>query len=276
MLSPERKNRVTGSQAGAILGLSPWKSREDVIQEWLHGSTFTGNAATEYGTFHEEHAVADLELFLGSKVFRNEKFFIHKNHDWLGCTPDGFHGEDYVVEVKCPFGLRDDQEPVFKSLEEQPHYYAQVQLEMICTGRSKAIFYQWNRYNHRIEFIDLDYEWVSDNVPKLKEFIKEVRQRQLELSDDEQLEMAFSNAQAAFNSAKNALDAIKSIMIEKANGSKRKFGSVSVYPQQRQGSVSYAKVVKEMLPELDLAPWTGEPSVTWIVKGGSNKGGDDA
>lgn len=268
MLSPERKNRVTGSQAGAILGLSPWKTREDVIKDWLYGSDFEGNAATAYGTFHEEHAVADLEITLGKKVTRNEKFFIHPEHDWLGCTPDGFV-DDYVIEIKCPYGLRDEKEPQFKSIHEQPHYYAQVQLEMYCTGKEWAIFYQWNKYRDAIQFIRLDNNWIEDNIILLHGFIEEVAERKLEIDSDEQLALAFKEAKAAVDSATAALDIIKQALIDKAKqgNASRKFGTVNVIKQERSGTVSYASIVKDHLPDLDLSPYTGEPSTVWIVKG---------
>ena len=32
---------------------------------------------------------------------------------------------------------------------------------------------------------------------------------------------------------------------------------------EKAGSVSYAKVVKEKLPDIDLTPWTGRPSQYW-------------
>ena len=55
-------------------------------------------------------------------------------------------------------------------------------------------------------------------------------------------------------------------MIEKAEGKKRIFGNVSAYPVERKGSVPYAKVLKEHLPDLDLEPYRGEPTTSWVVK----------
>ena len=63
--SPEwfaaRAGRVTGSQVGGLLGLSPHVSEGDAFRALVrsvHGldSEFKGNVATEYGSFHEDGA----------------------------------------------------------------------------------------------------------------------------------------------------------------------------------------------------------------------------
>lgn len=43
-------------------------------------------------------------------------------------------------------------------------------------------------------------------------------------------------------------------------------GSHKLVKTVRKGSVSYAKVVKEHLPDLDLTPYTGSPSMFWSIK----------
>ena len=265
-LSPKRKHRVTGSQAGAILGLSPFMSREDVMQEWLHGSTFTGNAATEYGTFHEDYALADLCLETSEHIEKNEEFFIHPDWTWLGATPDGFIGTDAVVEIKCPFNLRDKEEPDFKSINDMPHYYAQIQIEMFCTGRKRCYFYQWTRTHSQLEIVDFDQQWFDDNLVTLRDFIADFESRKASISDDEQLAAEYIAAKQALDDAKSAVDKIKSKMIERADGKKRKFGSLSVYPVHRKGSVALAQIIKDHLPDFDIEPYRGAPSTSWVVK----------
>ena len=75
--SPEwyesRKGRITASSVGSIMGLAPYGSRADVMRRMVreyHNAPqeFTGNAATEYGTFHEQLAVLDFEMETGLKV----------------------------------------------------------------------------------------------------------------------------------------------------------------------------------------------------------------
>ena len=58
----QRKGRVTGSVAGAILGLNAHQSPDAILRRMVreyHGleSEFTGNIATEYGQLNEPMAL---------------------------------------------------------------------------------------------------------------------------------------------------------------------------------------------------------------------------
>ena len=181
----KRKGRITGSISGAVLGLNPWMSKEDVMRSWVRDALgaereFSGNAATQYGVFNEDNAISDLELDHGYDVVDTG---FHTYEDWLGASPDGLIGDDTVLEVKTPYGKRKGGE--FKPLSEQLHYYAQVQLEMLCTGRSKAIFYQWSPLSSKLEHIPQDNEWLDENLPKLRlfydQFLKELESPQKHL-----------------------------------------------------------------------------------------------
>ena len=49
-----RKDKITASNVGAILGLSPYKKPDDVMREMVRAHfgaerEFTGNAATQWG-----------------------------------------------------------------------------------------------------------------------------------------------------------------------------------------------------------------------------------
>jgi len=89
----KRKGRVTGSNVGAILGLNPYKTADDVLRQMVreyHGyeSEFQGNVATQHGQFHEAGAQVEYEMETGNKV-KETGFHVHPEHDWLGASPDG-------------------------------------------------------------------------------------------------------------------------------------------------------------------------------------------
>lgn len=164
-----RKGRITGSNVGAILGLSPYRTPEDVMRDMVreyHGleREFKGNVATEYGTYHEAFALADYELEYNPV----EKCGFITRGKWLGASPDGLVGENGLVEFKCPYSLRNGGE--FKTLEQQPYYFAQIQIQLHVTKRKWCDFYQWSSRGHRIERVDYDELWIAANLPKLGDF----------------------------------------------------------------------------------------------------------
>jgi exodeoxyribonuclease (lambda-induced) len=61
--------------------------------------------------------------------------------DDCGASPDGLVGEDAILEIKCP------KASVFFKLvaegEVDKKYYYQMQMQMMCTGRIKAYFFNY-------------------------------------------------------------------------------------------------------------------------------------
>lgn len=169
----KRKGRVTGSNVGAALGVNPYKTPDDLIRQMVreyHGAEneFKGNAATAWGSFNENGAQAEYEMETGNVV---QETGFHEFEDWLGASPDGLVLDGKaVVEIKCPYGQRDKNPTQFKTAEEQPHYYAQMQVEMYCTGTQECHFYQWAPHGTRLEIVERNEEWLSENLPILKAF----------------------------------------------------------------------------------------------------------
>lgn len=181
----QRVGRVTGSRAGAILGLSPWQKPEDVLRAMVreyHGapSEFTVNPATEYGTRLERQAML---CFMRKTGFHVEDVGFLPYDDWLGASPDGLIDDNdlrAVLELKVPFGCRDGKE--FKSINEQPHYLAQLQMEMLCSDRRVAYFAQYRApkgdpfspdyidEDMKIEVVQFDDLWWFESSEKLLEF----------------------------------------------------------------------------------------------------------
>ena len=102
--SPEwfaaRKNRITGSAVGAILGLSPYSTPDDVMRRMVREkfdapSEFTGNVATEWGVANEAGAIKEYEMETGVTV-KPAGFYTHMH--WLGASPDGLVGDEFAYD----------------------------------------------------------------------------------------------------------------------------------------------------------------------------------
>lgn len=277
-----RKGLVTGSAVGAILGLSPFMKPNDVLRRMVRDSLgaeseFSGNVATEYGTFHEDGACFEYELETGNTV-EKASFYVHEN-GWLGASPDGFVGEHKLIEIKCPFGQRDKNPPVFKSINEQPHYYAQIQVQLYVTGRAQCDFFQWSQHGTKLEVVDLDLEWLEQNLPDLELFhqeylntleVKALRELHLEppLKEITTLDCAklldeYDELSDAIERAQERKKEVLDDLIAKAGEQNALIHGRSLKHIERKGSVDYAKIIKKHCPDVSTDEYRRKSSKYW-------------
>ena len=274
-----RAGRITASGAGALLGLSPHTSEADGFRSLvrsMHGmpSEFVGNVATEYGTFHEAGALVEYCMETGRDV---EALAFAPRDDWLGASPDGLIGRVGMVEIKCPFGKRNENPPAFKSIEYQPHYYAQMQIQMYCTLRLWCDFYQWSPHGTMTERVKWDDEWLSKNLPKLLAIWKRAKvadpadfagpkRQEYDTPEAAKLVAEYDELSEAIDNASARKKDIVARMVEMSGKRDAVIGGRNLTLVKRKGSVSYAKAIGVLLPDADLEQWRGKASEGWQLK----------
>lgn len=281
--SPEwfaaRRDRITASSVGAILGNNPYRTRADAMRDMVrehHGAEreFKGNVATEYGTNNEAGALTEYRIETLHDV-EQVGFIIRE--DWAGCSPDGLVGDKGGVEIKCPYGLRNEDQPAFKSLAEQPHYFDQVQFTLWVTQREWWHFYQWSPNGTKLETVYPDEEWQAGNLPRLRQFFAEyleerdnsehLQPRRVEINTPQAASMIAElddlNARAAeiVERKRDLMDSIVSL----AGGTDAIFAGRKLTCVEREGPIAYARVVKDHLPDLDLSSYRGKASRYWKI-----------
>jgi len=273
----KRNGRVTGSNVGAILGLSPFMKREDVMRDMVRQyhnapSEFTGNPATNYGTYNESNALAGYELKFNRKVVETG---FHTYEDWLGASPDGLINDDGLIEVKCPYGQRDKNPPEFKSIDYQTHYWLQIQIQLLVTGREWCHFYQWSAHGEMLETVWANPLAIEEYLPKLKDFYneylveRELPQAEKYLEEKRQQVRCEGQVDRYLMIAEQIkeLEAEKKRLLDEivklADGKDSEINGHKLTKVTKAGSISYAKAVKELLPDVDLTDYTGDPVSYW-------------
>lgn len=273
-----RLGRVTGSVAGAILGLSPHMSRDDVlrrlVRDW-HGAEdeMKPNIATRHGTAHEDGAIVDFQMETGIGV-KPVGFLPYE--DWLGASPDGLTDDGGVLEVKVPFGKRNDPFTNFKPLADQPHYYAQVQVEILCAGATHGWFWQWSAHGFDLERVEIDQAWRDENLPRLKQFHSELmdairtpdeylapRRKVIDTPEASKLLREYDEMAEAEERAAARRKAILDELVQMAGNGDAEVCGRKLTRVDRAGSISYAKALAELAPGADLEKWRGKPSSSW-------------
>lgn len=276
-----RIGKITASRAGAILGLSPYATPADVMREMVreaHGAEkeFTGNIATEWGVKHEADALADLGNAIGLAI-EPGGFHVHPEHDWLTASPDGicFDFNSGVIEIKCPYNQKQFD------LSTREDYYAQIQIQMACTGLHYGYFAVWTPASLSRELVTADTGWLDRHLPALKLFYDEYQFNatcpkraapfladKTETRDDIEWEIAAHNYRtfkAAADIANKALDEAKDVLLGMAKESGRtcKGAGVQVVRSEREGSVD-TKAMQSA--GIDVSSYRKPSTVTWTVR----------
>jgi putative phage-type endonuclease len=276
-----RKGRITASSVGAILGHAPYATRDDVmrrmVREWVGAEPeFEGNIATEYGTRNEAGALTEYMMETGNAV---EAVGFIAREDWAGCSPDGLIGEEGGLEIKCPFGLRKDEAPAFKSIFDQPHYFDQVQFSIWVTNRSWWNFYQWSPNGTSMEKVMWSGSWQDENLPKLRQFYAEyLAERQepaihlepkrpiIDTPEAHRIAAEYDQICEAIDRAEERKKELLADMVRIADKKDVIFAGRKLTKIEKAGAVAYAKAVKALIPNADLEPYRGKPSSYWVVK----------
>lgn len=283
----QRKLRITGSRVGAVLGLSPWQKPDDVMREMVrdyHGypSEFKGGPHIDHGVNNEQRA---LLCFMRESGLNVEQCGFFPYGQRLGASPDGLTSDGGVLELKVPYSLRNGGD--FKPLVDQPHYAAQVQMEMLSTGRTHAWFAQYIapkgdplspdyvEEKIKIERVEFEPNWIDENLEKISRFYELLLS---ELDNEEHLNplrVAIDTPEAGdliteMNYVRSELKKLsaqeKEVMaklIKLAGGKNALVHGHKLTLVKRVGSISYAKAVAELAPDADLEKWRGKPSESW-------------
>jgi putative phage-type endonuclease len=271
-----RAGRITASTAGAFLGLSPFMKPEDAMRALvrsMHGMTpeFSGNVATEYGTFHEEGALVEYQMETGNTV---TPLAFAPHRDWLGASPDGLVNRFGLIEIKCPFGQRKKNPPEFKSVKDQPQYYAQMQIQMYCTCRDWCDFFQWSPYGTKTERVWEDHKWLDINMPILRTAWEAARaadpadfegpkRTAIDTPEAVRLVREYDELSDAMDAAKEKRDEVLANMVRIGGGKDATIAGRKLTLVKRAGSVAYAKALAAAAPKFDVEPYRGKGSGGW-------------
>ena len=137
-----RRGKLTASNLGAALGQVNYTSRQVAFRRALGLDKFQGNDATEWGNNNEQNGIMAYQAFTGNMVTATG-LHIHPHNSWLAGSPDGFVGDEGMIEVKCPFyWRRDGTGRIHKFVP--PHYYQQMNALMEICDRKWCDYVCWS------------------------------------------------------------------------------------------------------------------------------------
>lgn len=140
----QRRGKLTASNMGQALGLTPWGSPKALAKALAADSEpadldkpakAQAIGPLAWGTSMEPNGLLEYMTCTCNAV-EETGFWQHPHLDWIGGSPDGLVDADGLVEVKCPYTKK-------CYAEVPPYYYCQVNALMEITGRKWCDLCVW-------------------------------------------------------------------------------------------------------------------------------------
>lgn len=174
----DRYGKFTASEIIKLLGIKELGET---------GKTYAIEKAIEelYGEFEEQYISYDMQNGIDTEPLAFAKFQELKGLEFLevekcgffnfekhaGASPDGLVSDNAVLEIKCPKSTT-----FFKLVatnEIDAKYYAQMQMQMLCTNREKAYFFNYLVHDGTEYYHEIIVERDEEMIEKIKERINE-------------------------------------------------------------------------------------------------------
>jgi YqaJ-like viral recombinase domain len=179
-----RTGRLTASNFGAVLSAANRKSYpESLFRRILGEYCLDGVKAVQWGIDNESTALAAYEAQFSTTLVA-AGLVLHES-GVLAASPDGFEGEDALVEVKCPYTFRASTIPDLLNSEKSfivqnnigdyvlkpgHDYYHQCQGQMCLTGRTQMNLFVWLPSGSLRLQLHKDEKWADEFLPILVDF----------------------------------------------------------------------------------------------------------
>lgn len=278
-----RRGKVTGSNVGAIMGVDPYRTSDDVmkimVQAYLLGNEKEKycNPAQAWGNQNEPNALALVSVEEGVTI-RLCGSILHPRVDWFASSPDGLFDDErgvHPVEVKCPYSRK------LFCLEERPAYVHQFQSHLECLGSDWGLFCVWTPEGHQIERVERDTGWFPQVFPVLADFHERfleivgdndlyqsyLEDRPMERVDQEWLTLVqnYRAANMALAKAEAEKEKAREKLIEVAAGSSVRGGGLLVKLVKPKTVIDYKKACLDF-GVIDLTPYTKPGKESWIIR----------
>jgi len=264
-----RKTKITATDASAIMGVNPWKTRLQLYNEKLSDDApMPPNGRMQRGIDLEPIARSLFNLKTGWKM---RPAVIVK--DFMMASLDGRDDSiGCIVEIKCP-GDKDHQIALQGRVPE--HYYPQLQHQIYVAGTQIAFYFSFDGIDGVIVRVNRDDEYIDRMIEEEKKFyeclINKTPPEDLgdgyTVRDDdlwEQCAGKWKAVNARLKELEKMEEDLRNQLVFLSGESNTKGGGISICQIARKGSVDYSKVPQ--LKGLNLEAYRKPTTSSWRIK----------
>jgi len=171
---------LRASMISRVIGTDAYCSRQNYF-EILVGNKDekpVNQEYTQHGKDCERYGIAEVMLHTGDLVhncgldllgeqINTQADYMSNNDDSviLSCTPDGYIGDNHLVEIKAPYYVQDDAQKYIH------RYLPQIYFQQYLTGKDGTWVCVYQMNNSTVMYIPKNEKYVHDFMfPKIFEF----------------------------------------------------------------------------------------------------------
>ena len=154
-----RLQGLGSSDAPVIMGEAPFRTRRFLwsVKTGLAKET-AGGAAARRGRALEGAAQSVYERQTGIQM--EPLCLVHERLEWMRASLDGLSFDGSIaLEIKCPWGMRD--QPELREGRIPIHYYAQVQHQLEVSGARELHYWSFNGASGTLVRVQPDREYIA-------------------------------------------------------------------------------------------------------------------
>jgi putative phage-type endonuclease len=179
-----RQHGIGGSDAAAVLGVSPFKSPLRLWMEKrgeIEPDQIDDKPAVYWGTVLERVVAEEYERRTNRRTIETNSVSVHPRLGWMICNVDRFvdyHGPRLILEIKCTgmYAFNASNWGPDGSAQVPPYYYTQAQHNIAVTESAQCdmpVLIGGNDY--RCYSIPRDSAFISALIDKERAFVQSIR-----------------------------------------------------------------------------------------------------
>lgn len=198
----ERLGKFTSSKIGSLMSKGRGKGQEwgQMAMSYIYtkiAEKMTGvphytpeTNAMQWGNDHEAEAIEKYNLVTENGATPMGKVFI-KFNDNCGGSPDGFVGDDGVIEVKCPYNSANHIETFIERTIKKEYFY-QCQGNMLFSDRKWCDFISYDpRMPEDMQLVIVRVERDDDVCNSIAERIEQAASKIIEIQEKTGIDLKF-------------------------------------------------------------------------------------
>lgn len=266
-----RKDKIGASDAAAIMGESPWKTRTDLWEEKKGIKEIKRTFAMTHGNITEEFAIDDFQRRMLVEVY--PKVMQSDKYHWMIALLDGISDDGKTaVEVKCPLNL--SSHAIAAAGEVPRHYWIQIQHQMEITGLDKMYYSSFFNDQSEIIEVERDNAYIKKLIAAEEEFyVCLITNTRPELTECDYEVIASQDFFEVSEKYKEILESMKILdeekeilreqIIEMAHNKNVKGNGLCIKKVVQKGKISFKNMPYKLLEELE--PFRGKDSEIWRI-----------